>query len=161
MTKADNKNHLSQNKFNAIEFLLSGDSDSEIAEKINVSRQTVNDWKNHDAEFIAEVNRRRQSIWEASKMKTINLYIAALESLQTLLESENENIRFKAASEVARLYGPQKSDLVPPREINAPMVSRKQEIERAQYLRDNWNIELGLLEYMNPEMHAAPLESES
>ena len=53
MTANDKNRQLNQKQLNAIELLLQGGTDSEVAEAVGVSRQTVNEWKNHDPNFVA------------------------------------------------------------------------------------------------------------
>jgi Homeodomain-like domain len=46
----------------AIDLVLEGKTDGEIAEAVGVTRPTVNLWRNRHPAFIAEMNRRRQSL---------------------------------------------------------------------------------------------------
>jgi hypothetical protein len=45
-----------------IEAIVSGRTDEEAAKVVGVSRKTVNNWKNHNAVFQAELNRRRAEL---------------------------------------------------------------------------------------------------
>src|SRR5437867_94222 len=51
---------LSPQQERAIDLLMQGRSDHAVAQAVNVRRQTVCDWRNHNPAFIAELNRRRQ-----------------------------------------------------------------------------------------------------
>ena len=53
----DKTRQLSIEQQNAIDLLVQGKSDRETAEAIGVSRQTVNNWRNNDTVFIAELNK--------------------------------------------------------------------------------------------------------
>ena len=56
--------NLSIQQKNAIDLLIVGQTDGEVAKTIGISRQTINQWKNQDAVFVAEMNRKRKNIWE-------------------------------------------------------------------------------------------------
>ena len=66
-TKPDvsRQKELSIRQANAIDLLLTGKTDSEVAQAVGVTRQTVNGWRNCNAEFIAELSTRRVALWEA------------------------------------------------------------------------------------------------
>ncbi|MEH7558846.1 hypothetical protein V7165_26250, partial [Priestia megaterium] len=53
-------------QLNAIDLLVGGKTDQEVADKINVNRVTVTKWRNYDIYFQAELNKRRKEIWGAS-----------------------------------------------------------------------------------------------
>jgi len=59
MTKPDTNGQLKLEQDHAINLLLQGKNDREVAEAVNVSRQTVNQWRNHDSVFMGELNARR------------------------------------------------------------------------------------------------------
>ena len=61
-TKAD-KATLSQTQEIAIAALIRGATVTEAATEAGVSRQTVSEWKHHDPEFIAALNRSRYEVW--------------------------------------------------------------------------------------------------
>ena len=63
MAKVDKCRQLSIEQENAIDLLLQGKSDREVAEAVGVSRQTVTEWRNGNALFAAELNRRRREVW--------------------------------------------------------------------------------------------------
>jgi hypothetical protein len=62
MTKHDTTRRLdiSEKQSIAIDLLLTGLSVTQVAETLNVSRQTVSVWIHHHVPFIAESNRRRK-----------------------------------------------------------------------------------------------------
>ena len=59
--------NLSIQQKNAIDLLIVGQTDGEVAQTIGASRQTINQWKNQDAVFVAEMNRQRKSVWECQQ----------------------------------------------------------------------------------------------
>ncbi len=98
---------------NAIDLLVAGKSDREVAEAVNVNRSTVNQWRNHDPLFVAELNARRKEIWGSQSERLRNLVAKAVDVLEEDLDSENPKLRQSAAIHIlksVKLYG---SDLKP------------------------------------------------
>lgn len=85
-TKPDISGHLKRElsvaQQNAIDLLVGGATDREAAEKVGVTRQTVNTWRNHDVVFITQLNARRLEIWGASLDKLRSLLPEALNTLE-------------------------------------------------------------------------------
>lgn len=94
-TRRDNfrQMKLTTSQENAIDALILGATDAEAGNAAGVTRQTINNWKNHHPEFIAEMNRRRQEIWEASREHLRSLVPKALHVLDAALSSETPNSR--------------------------------------------------------------------
>ena len=64
MTKGDipspaNEN-LNEKQQQAIQLLLVGQTDQQVADAVGVTRQTVNQWKNQDPVFVARMNREKK-----------------------------------------------------------------------------------------------------
>jgi FixJ family two-component response regulator len=49
--------HLSPKQELAVDLVLEGQTDSEVAESVGVTRPTVNLWRNRHPAFMAELNR--------------------------------------------------------------------------------------------------------
>ena len=93
---------------NAIDLLVAGKSDREVAEAVNVNRSTVNQWRNHDPLFVAELNARRKGIWGSQCERLRNLVAKAVDVLEEDLDSENPKLRQSAAIHIlksVKLYG--------------------------------------------------------
>jgi len=58
MAKSDKTQHLRVAQQNAIELLLAGKTDQEVAAAVGVSRQTVTLWQNQDELFRAALGLR-------------------------------------------------------------------------------------------------------
>ena len=50
----------------AIDLILAGKNDREVAESIGKSRSTINVWRNQDPLFMATLNNQRQQVRGAS-----------------------------------------------------------------------------------------------
>lgn len=104
-TKSDitRQQSLSGSQQIAIDALIKGATDAEAGAAATVTRQTVNTWRNHHPLFIAELNRRRQEIWNASLDHLRALVPKALDSLDAALSSETPDPR--VAIKVIELAG--------------------------------------------------------
>ena len=111
MAKADKNRQarqLSMEQQNAVDLLVVGKSDADVAAAVGVSRQTVNAWRNHDSEFLASLNRERAAVWQGSRDALRSLAGRAVEVLHDSLESEDGRERLAAAVHVlksAAVYG--------------------------------------------------------
>jgi len=61
-----NKTQLNDKQLQAIDLILIGNTDDWVAKYVGVNRSTVNQWKNHNPYFKAELNRRRKEVWGAN-----------------------------------------------------------------------------------------------
>lgn len=96
---------LSIEQLNAIEMLITGASDAQVAEVVGVSRQTVCDWRNRDAEFAAALERKRQDIWRSHEDNLRALVAEAIGVLRQNLSSQDERIKMAAAVHILRSVG--------------------------------------------------------
>lgn len=108
-TKGDETGHseapaLSAPQAAAVELLAVGKTDTEAAEAIGVTRQTVNGWRNHDPAFLAAVNARRRELWEETHDRLRGLATKALDVLAGALEGEPESA-LPAAVHVLKALG--------------------------------------------------------
>jgi FixJ family two-component response regulator len=60
---------LTQKQERALEMVVRGCSDVEVARKVGVSRQIINSWRNHDTGFQYELEVRRQAVREKHQDK--------------------------------------------------------------------------------------------
>jgi hypothetical protein len=105
---------LSQQQENAVDLLLQGKNDGEVAEAVGVTRQTVNTWKNHDAAFIATLNTRRKDLWEAQASRLRGLVGKAVDVLEETLGYKGDpKVRQAAAVHILRTVGLYGADLTP------------------------------------------------
>ena len=125
MTEKDKIRQLNQKQLNAIELLLQGGTDGEVAEAIGATRQTVNEWKNHDSSFIAEINLRRQMIWESQEERIRGLLEGAVDALESDLQSDDPKDRRAAAIHILRCVGLYGENLKPYGETTPESVEQK------------------------------------
>jgi len=101
------KDHRSTQKItikqlNAIDLLVQGLSDREVAEKVGVARETVTRWRNENAEFRVALNQRRKEIWGNACEKLRALVTDAVNVLEREIKEEGN---LKAAIEVLKAVG--------------------------------------------------------
>ena len=113
MAKADKNGQLSIEQENAIDLLLMGKSDREVASAVKVSRQTVNLWRNHDTGFAAALDSKRHDVWGTQLERLRALVSKAVDVLADDLESPNLKLRQSAAVHILRAVGLYGTDLKP------------------------------------------------
>jgi hypothetical protein len=113
MAKSDKTGHieLSVEQRNAIDLLVVGKTDQEVAEAVGKSRQTVCAWRLYHPDFRAELNKRRREVWGAAADKLRSLLPRALEVIeQELTEGES---RVKVALDIVKLARIQMNSIGP------------------------------------------------
>lgn len=108
MAKSNKTKQLSIEQENAIDLLVAGKRDREVAEAVNVNRETLNQWRNHDAVFVAELNKRRQEIWGSQSERLRSLVKKAVDVLEADLDSDERKLRQSAAIHLlkaVKVYG--------------------------------------------------------
>jgi len=102
-TKADKKQQksLSIEQLNAIDLLVMGKSDREVAEAVGVHRTTVTGWRLYNPHFQAALNRRRKEVFGAAVDRFRSLLQKALDVVEGALEEGDPKI----AMEVLKMAG--------------------------------------------------------
>lgn len=106
---------LTPEQLNAIDLLIFGKTDKEVAETIGVGRNTISKWYKN-AFFIAELNTRREELWKESKTRLKSLVYEAVNVLSNGLYSSDEKISITAAVHILKtvgLYGEVKDSFGP------------------------------------------------
>lgn len=101
ITKPHKTAQLTVSQENAIDALILGNTDREAGEKAGVARETVTRWRNDNADFIAELNRRRSALWAASHDRLRSLVAKAVDVLEQALTVGDT----RAAVEVLKATG--------------------------------------------------------
>jgi hypothetical protein len=73
----------------AIELLIAGRSDVEVAAKVGVTRETVNRWRNWNPLFVATLNEWRLDLWKATRERLRHLNAQALDVIEQHLRAGN------------------------------------------------------------------------
>jgi hypothetical protein len=91
----------------AVDLLATGNNITDVAAKVNVTRQTISEWVNRNPGFQAALNSRRQELWHAQSDRLRGLLPKALDALEAAVGQGN----IRAAVEIMRasgLYGLEK-----------------------------------------------------
>lgn len=91
-TKADKNRQIDLRTLNpqqaaAVDLVVAGQRDAEIAEAVGVTRQTVNAWRHWHPEFQAAVNRQRADLWGEAADRLRTMLPKALDSLEQMLDA--------------------------------------------------------------------------
>ena len=106
---------LTPEQLNAIDLLIFGKTDKEVAETIGVGRNTISKWYKN-AFFTAELNARREELWKDSKNRLKALVHEAVNVLSNGLQSSDEKVAVTSAVHILKtvgLYGEVKGDFGP------------------------------------------------
>lgn len=114
MAKSDKTRQLRVAQQNAIELLLAGKTDQEVAVAVGVTRQTVTLWRNKDELFRAALDARRREIWGTHVERLRRLVTRALQILEDDLgQDEDRRLRQSAAVHVLKCVGLYGANLEP------------------------------------------------
>jgi hypothetical protein len=130
MTKSDKTRQLTTKQLSAINLLISGKNDSEVAEAVGVARQTVNGWRNNDAPFVAELNARRQELWEVHIEQLRGSVSMAIRALLDELNGDDPKLRHSAAVIILKAVGLFGASLYPEGETDPDTVETAWKDER-------------------------------
>jgi hypothetical protein len=95
---------LTPEQLNAIDLLILGKTDKEVAETIGVGRNTISKWYKN-AFFIAELNVKREELWVDSKLRLRALASEAVNVLTNGLHSSDEKVAITAAVHILKTVG--------------------------------------------------------
>jgi DNA-binding CsgD family transcriptional regulator len=95
---------LTPEQLNAIDLLILGKTDKEVAETIGIGRNTISKWYKN-AFFIAELNVKREELWVDSKLRLRALASEAVNVLTNGLHSSDEKVAIAAAVHILKTVG--------------------------------------------------------
>ena len=102
MAKQDkSEQKLSVEQLNAIDLLVTGKTDQEVADLVGVSRSTVTGWRLYNPTFAAELNKRRKEVWGAAGDRLRTLLLKAFDAVESALDAGD----VKAALEFLKVAG--------------------------------------------------------
>lgn len=93
---------LSNKQQRALELLLQGKTQTEVASELEIDPSTVWRWLRLGTAFEDQYRQARAEIWSSMRWRLRQLGSKALDVLETSLSSEDERIRLKAAIEITR-----------------------------------------------------------
>jgi hypothetical protein len=99
---------LSPQQQTALWLLLAGKPDSAVAASLNIHRATILRWRLHTPAFAAELQRRRQEIYQAAADRLRTLVIKSLMILEKALNDRYQETRIQTATHILRLINTRK-----------------------------------------------------
>ena len=105
----EDDNGLSGKQKMAIELVVCGMSDREIAERTGKSRQTIHRWRNHDLDFRAVLAERRKATREQHQDELNGLVSEAIGVMREAMREGEMTTRLRSAQAVLRMTGLQKA----------------------------------------------------
>lgn len=113
-TKPDKNGHLMRNELTpqqeiAIEMMMDGKKDLEISKRLKMRRPTINEWRNHNMDFIYELQMRRSQVWEKQRDKMSRAVDKAFDILIKNLDNKDEKIQLAVAMQLVRMTGVQEN----------------------------------------------------
>jgi transposase len=114
MAKRDTTRQLTLKQQTAVDLLVLGKSDREVAEMLGVARQTVTLWRNCDDNFRRLLQLRRQEIWGCHVERLRQLVGKAVDVLaDDLRQQDDRRLRQSAAVHILKCVGLYGADLQP------------------------------------------------
>ena len=130
-TETDKSGQLSPEQEQAIALILTGQTDQAIADAVGVTRQTVNGWRNHHANFMAVLNQQRATIWEAHTERLRGLASGAIDTLADALDDDDPKEQRAAAVHILKACGLYGQSLQPVGEKDPDNIRQMQALEAA------------------------------
>ena len=105
LTNTDDSRQLKPRQLKAIELIVQGKNDREVAEAVEVTRQTAWEWRQRNPDFIAALNDRRQQIWGGQTDRLRRLAARAVDVLECELDGDNAMAAAVHVLKAVGLYG--------------------------------------------------------
>lgn len=83
----------SEDQHKAVELVLAGFSDTDIAKRVGVARETVTRWRLYDDAFRAALDQRRREIWGRATDAVRALFPQAIETMCDQLRASRDRGR--------------------------------------------------------------------
>jgi hypothetical protein len=99
------KQGLNEKQELAIDLVMVGLSDGEIAKRVGVSRKTINKWRNQDMDFRALLAERRVALRERHQDELSGLVSEAIGVMREAMREDETPTRLRAAQAVLRMSG--------------------------------------------------------
>ena len=104
MARTASKVTLTPEQWSAVDFLATGGSLGDVQKATTVEAATVRAWL-RDADFVAALNVRTNEVRDAHLDRLRAMVPKALDTLEGLLESQDEAVRLRASTYVLKATG--------------------------------------------------------
>ena len=121
-----NQDNLTVLQEKAIQLLMTGRSDQAVADELDITRQTVNNWRHNDAAFAARFNAERRALWSTHREKLRSLVAQAVDVLaEDMAATLEPKLRQSAAIHVLKAVGLYGQNMTPSNELGLDQVELK------------------------------------
>lgn len=87
--KPSRPRQLTPQQITAVELIVTGRTDAEVAAQVGMTRETVNHWRNWNPLFMAAMNELRLGAWKATRERLRTLNAKALDVIEQHLQAGN------------------------------------------------------------------------
>ena len=126
------RNDLSERQKSAIDLLLRGLSDQDVASQLGVDRGTIFRWRKSIA-FARELDRQRKILWQQSAAQLQSMVQPALDILRAQLNDADPKSRLRAAALLLRFATPSR---LAPATASAAAAEKAAKKEDQQHFQD-------------------------
>ena len=100
LTEDHAASHLTDKQRLAVDCIVQGLTDHQVAKEIGAARETVCRWRKNNPAFIAVLNQRRMALWHASKDRMRRNIALALDVLETALKAGDVRVALEFVKRV-------------------------------------------------------------
>lgn len=102
-TECPKVGHLPARQQAAIELILTGATDTAVAEALSVNRRTVHRWRVLDERFRSELDRRRREVFDTANDRLRSMLVTALDRLEKQVRDRYDPTSHRAAKTLLTL----------------------------------------------------------
>jgi DNA-binding CsgD family transcriptional regulator len=94
----------------ALQMIILGEQDVEIAATLGINRKTIYRWRKYDMQFMRALNERQALMREMAQNGLLELTEGALEAVREALKDKDNRVRLQAARLVLDLLNVKKQE---------------------------------------------------
>jgi transposase-like protein len=104
------KDDLDEKQERALEMIILGEKDVEIAATLGINRTTIYRWRKYDMQFMRALEERQALMREMAQNGLLELTEGALEAVREALKDKDNRVRLQAARLVLDLLNVKKQE---------------------------------------------------
>jgi transposase-like protein len=104
------KDDLDEKQERALEMIILGEKDVEIAATLGINRTTIYRWRKYDMQFMRALDERQALMREMAQNGLLELTEGALEAVREALKDKDNRVRLQAARLVLDLLNVKKQE---------------------------------------------------
>jgi transposase-like protein len=108
--ETDLPDSLNDKQERALQMIILGDQDIEIAAALGINRKTIYRWRKYDVQFMRALDERQAIMREMAQNGLLELTEGALEAVRAALKDKDNRVRLQAARLVLDLLNVKKQE---------------------------------------------------